>query len=85
MIKLGKWLKILNNGCDLFIQIFNTSNSKRIKDPLWMNKEIKQMCRRKRKLWIQCIIPVISVLRNYQIGDQISLCFIIFYLLRKTN
>jgi hypothetical protein len=26
------------------------------------------------------IMPVISVLRNYQIGDQISLCFIIFYL-----
>jgi hypothetical protein len=46
----NKWLKIYNNGCDWFIPIFNTSNSKRIKDPLWMDKEIKGMCRRKRKL-----------------------------------
>jgi len=50
----NKWLKILNNGCELFIPTLNTSNSKKIEDPLWMNKEIKQMCRRKRKLWIQC-------------------------------
>jgi hypothetical protein len=36
-----------------------------------------------RKGLHQSIITVISVLRKYQIQDQISLCFIIFYLFRK--
>ena len=50
----NKWLSIYQSGCELFIPTLRTDNNKRIKDPLWMNMELKRICKRKRDLWFLC-------------------------------
>jgi hypothetical protein len=65
---------------DLALENFRANFSHLTRTPEW--EIVKQSF---LKQFVPFLIPVISVLRNYQIGDQISLCFIIFYLLRKTN
>ena len=49
-----RWLSIYQYGCELFIPTLRTDNNKRIKEPLWMNMEIKRICKRKRDLWFLC-------------------------------
>ena len=50
----NRWLSIYQSGCELFIPTLIKDNNKRIKDPLWMNMELKRICKRKRDLWFLC-------------------------------
>jgi hypothetical protein len=59
----NKWLELFHFGCDKFIPKLKVNNKKSAKDPLWMNNELKNLCRRKRNLWFTC--------RNTRFSDSL--------------
>jgi hypothetical protein len=50
----NKWLSIYHDACSKFVPKLKQHENKRIKDPLWMNRNIKNKCKKKRVLWIKC-------------------------------
>ena len=50
----NRWLQLYEYGCHRFIPSLQLDNNKNVKDPLWMNKSLKDMSRRKRNLWFVC-------------------------------
>ena len=54
---------VFHFGCDKFIPKLKVNNKKSAKDPLWMNNELKNLCRRKRNLWFTC--------RNTRFSDSL--------------
>jgi hypothetical protein len=40
----NKWLSIYHDACSKFVPKLKQHENKRIKDPLWMNRNIKNKC-----------------------------------------